>query len=481
MEHIKSWNISNSLSSLNNVKLHTLLKNACILNEASMTFLLNNKNTPKNPIESVVDEIFKFHTKRLNTEIDDQVTVEFWFKTSSPGNINNFHIDCDEYDRQINKSDDYNVPLISCITYLNDNTNVPTVITDVNNEMYKFKDFSEAKSLCISLPRNMKHVSFNGGKYYHGTSQLCETNDKQERYILIVNIWKEKPLNVPYFDYEYFLFKYAMRFKQPIDIFQNDGMNILEFGEDVVTTINLQDVSLLSADFYEKLLYSNVVDTCFKFKNLIQFHVQDNPNTSTFVFTMEPTKKNKMRKNEKIDVRNIAKFQQRLLLKNVFSPDVCKWIVNESEEYANNNNGWTTARHNLYPTTDLPLELMKSPFKFALISFKETFAKEIARYYGLGPATDYEIKDLFIIKYEKDQDKQSKLDLHTDIGCLTINILLSDPMCDFKGGGTFFEDGITTHLTQGDLIVHSSQTKHAGVEITEGRRYVLVFFIDIFE
>ena len=61
-----------------------------------------------------------------------------------------------------------------------------------------------------------------------------------------------------------------------------------------------------------------------------------------------------------------------------------------------------------------------------------------------------------------------------------LNILLNDTN-EFIGGGTYFEDDITTNLNQGDAIIHSSKTKHAGVEITEGKRYVLVFFIYIYK
>ena len=75
-------------------------------------------------------------------------------------------------------------------------------------------------------------------------------------------------------------------------------------------------------------------------------------------------------------------------------------------------------------------------------------------------------------------DNQKLLEMHTDTGCITVNILLSDPS-DFTGGGTYFEDDITIKLNQGDMLIHSSNSKHAGLEITQGKRYVLVFFINL--
>ena len=48
---------------------------------------------------------------------------------------------------------------------------------------------------------------------------------------------------------------------------------------------------------------------------------------------------------------------------NIISNDICDFIINESEKYAENNKsqenptGWTKSRHKNYPTTDLPILL----------------------------------------------------------------------------------------------------------------------------
>ena len=68
--------------------------------------------------------------------------------------------------------------------------------------------------------------------------------------------------------------------------------------------------------------------------------------------------------------------------------------------------------------------------------------------------------------------------MHHDGSFLSFNILLSDTN-DFNGGGTYFDDGLTTHLEQGDILIHSSRIRHAGLPITKGTRYLLVGFINI--
>jgi hypothetical protein len=73
---------------------------------------------------------------------------------------------------------------------------------------------------------------------------------------------------------------------------------------------------------------------------------------------------------------------------------------------------------------------------------------------------------------------QNKLDVHTDGSFLTFSIMLSSSK-DYEGGGTQFNDGIKVFLEQGDILVHSGYVKHSGLEVTKGKRYILVGFTSI--
>jgi len=181
--------------------------------------------------------------------------------------------------------------------------------------------------------------------------------------------------------------------------------------------------------------------------------------------------------NNKIDVLDVFynRFIQRFNYNKLFSKNVCEWIIFESEEYAKNNGGWTTRRHENYPTTDIPVEKIKNIFNFVLFSFTDIFNK-IKKSYCFTEEVLFNIKDLFIVKY--DEQMQNKLDLHHDSSFLSINILLSDPK-DFEGGGTYFNDGLTVFLEQGDVLVHSGKVKHSGLPVTKGTRYIMVAFVVI--
>ena len=169
------------------------------------------------------------------------------------------------------------------------------------------------------------------------------------------------------------------------------------------------------------------------------------------------------------------RFIQRFIYNKIFSKNVCDWIIFESEEYAKNNGGWTTRRHENYPTTDIPIEKIPDVFSFVLNSFNDIFNK-IKKSYCFTEEVLFNIKDLFIVKY--DEATQNKLDLHQDGSFLSINILLSDTK-DFEGGGTYFNDGLTSFLEQGDLLVHSGKVEHSGLTITKGTRYIMVSFVNI--
>ena len=198
--------------------------------------------------------------------------------------------------------------------------------------------------------------------------------------------------------------------------------------------------------------------------------------------TVAPVQENKeqvpiqLNNKKEIDI-SISKFIQRFIVKKYYQPEICNWIINESEIYATNNGGWLTTRHDNYPTTDLPIDKIPTIFSFILT----TFAKNIdiiKKSYCITNSTIFNIEDIFIIKY--DINSQNELELHSDQSSITINMLLSNTS-DFEGGGTYFEDGITTYLEQGDMIIHNGHVKHSGLKITNGKRYVLVAFIKLYD
>jgi hypothetical protein len=81
---------------------------------------------------------------------------------------------------------------------------------------------------------------------------------------------------------------------------------------------------------------------------------------------------------------------------------------------------------------------------------------------------DLELLDCFFVCYEP----------HTDSCLLSFNVLLNSPH-EFIGGGTRFVNlNQTKKISQGEALLHSAKMLHEGVRIEEGRRIILVGFVE---
>jgi hypothetical protein len=344
-------------------------------------------------------------------------------------------------------------------------------------ECYKYKDFENQTNIYLSIPKNNKQITFDG-RFFHGSTHLKEPND-EPRYIIAINLWDVMPTNVKYYN--------------PVNddtlIYNKDVKNfIIDCQDDGIMTLNVNK-KLINYELFENLLYNTNDDTCYCFNKLIEGRNEDfNTYKIQFDNTIEKKElelqlKNKYGDiiddineitNEKIKLK-YNRFLQRFCYNKIYTSDMCNYIINECEKYATNNGGWTTKRHNNYPTTDLPVEKIPSIFGLVLETLK-TITNKVKKSYGLSENMIINISDLFVVKYK--DTKQNYLEMHCDGSFLSFNVLLSDTS-DFEGGGTYFDDGLTAHLEKGDILIHSSRIKHSGLSITKGTRYLLVGFLNI--
>jgi hypothetical protein len=430
--------------------------------------LLNTEQEKFNLLEKYVYDIALFHFNRLCIEYNPNIHfIEFWCKNTVE--LNNFHFDCDEYEKKTDNKFIY--PLLSNIIYLSDSI-YPTVITDINLEKYKYKEFQNEQNITLVFPRKNKHITFDGSKR-HGVTSIFEEDNNEPRYIIAINLWDRKPTNIEYYQ--------CFQIDKPYNKTQIVSIKPCDEPENIVIVKDK-----INYDFFENLFYKNK-NSCSIFSELIKtdFYVNKKyifkiENETSEKIDIETTKYTKLL----YDIENIKtidnivsnnRFLQRFILNNIYSQDTCNWIVNESELYAKENGGWTTNRHNNYPTTDIPVNNIKPIFKYVLGSLKNIIDK-IFGFYGIPSNISMDIVDLFIVKYE--EGAQNKLDIHTDGSFLTFSIMLSSSK-DYEGGGTEFIDGIQMFLEQGDILVHSGYVKHSGLEVTKGTRYILVGFTNI--
>lgn len=158
-------------------------------------------------------------------------------------------------------------------------------------------------------------------------------------------------------------------------------------------------------------------------------------------------------------------------------------IVAEAERTAiARENGWTTHRHDTYPTRDLPVSLLinRKIVDRVYAAVKETVVPTIATLFDM-PVEQITIKDIFVVKYDASGDQEYRgLVQHTDSSAFSFNALLSDPS-DFTGGGTSFEflgnASVALSPAKGSAILHRGALEHTGVPITSGLRYILIGFL----
>ena len=86
------------------------------------------------------------------------------------------------------------------------------------------------------------------------------------------------------------------------------------------------------------------------------------------------------------------------------------------------------------------------------------------------------IDELFVAKYSGgDLNVQNELKPHEDGSEFSFIIALND---GYIGGGTHFvKQNKTVHLNTGDVVIFCGQTKHAGLPVIKGKRYILPGFI----
>lgn len=466
MEKIKIWKINDTNC--------ILTKEEIINNLFEKTRLLDLTKTKYSKIEKYVYDIAIYHFNKLNININSNYFVEFWIK--SKFDTHKLHVDCDENLKNINL--EYNYPLLSCITYFNE-TKTPTIITNINMNKYMYKKFDNEKSIFFSFPKKNKQITFDG-KYFHGSTILNEEyNIYEDRYILAINLWDKKPNNIDYF----------MPDNKAEEMY-NNNITLLDINEseEEIKPI-LVDNKILNYKLFENILYKKQKNVFFFLKDLVSSELDKFNNFKLYCDENEEKNKQTLELKNKYgdiindfielqDEKNIIKynrFLQRFLYTDIYCPSICNWIISQCENYATNNGGWTKKRHNKYPTTDLPIESIPHVFTFVLESFN-TISKKIRNSYNLHEDMKLNIIDLFVVKYK--YDEQNHLEMHCDGSFISFNILLNSTS-DFEGGGTYFDDGLIMKQEQGQIIIHSSKIKHAGLPITKGLRYLLVGFINI--
>jgi hypothetical protein len=159
-------------------------------------------------------------------------------------------------------------------------------------------------------------------------------------------------------------------------------------------------------------------------------------------------------------------------LPNMFDAQECKVVIYEAETYAADH-GWTTRRHESYPTTDLPVSELPYAYALAMNRIYTRLFPKMETLYDIDANLLY-VYDLFIIRYT--DRHQNALITHKDGTILSFIIPLNT---EFVGGGTRIHNHIWKPNV-GEALMFCGQQKHSGEPIISGVRYVLAGFVSVY-
>ena len=172
-----------------------------ITDECKLIYPLSILDTNKgsfNLFEKLIYDIAMFHFKRLNIEFDcSKHFIEYWTIDRNSQKFN-LHVDCDESSRLTNNNQYF--PILSTVTYFNEVSN-PTLITNITQKNKHV--ILKKREYFFSFPKILKHISFNGGKYFHCAIDLFNNNYfERRRYTLCISLWNRPLLNLKHYNFK---------------------------------------------------------------------------------------------------------------------------------------------------------------------------------------------------------------------------------------------------------------------------------------
>eukprot|EP00929_Paragymnodinium_shiwhaense_P015578 TRINITY_DN123693_c0_g1_i1.p1 TRINITY_DN123693_c0_g1~~TRINITY_DN123693_c0_g1_i1.p1 ORF type:complete len:367 (+),score=29.87 TRINITY_DN123693_c0_g1_i1:65-1165(+) len=169
---------------------------------------------------------------------------------------------------------------------------------------------------------------------------------------------------------------------------------------------------------------------------------------------------------------------------SLLSPEVCDALIQSAETEASVK-GWSTGRHAKYATTDLAVH--KTPALMSLIrpylerlveaaeNLEESTHCRLCANDGNSNTERLQFHDIFLARYTA--AGQRSLGVHEDGSRITFQVALNDEQQAFQGGGTHFVDmNCRLQPGRGDAVLFPGNLLHAGLEVTQGTRYILVGF-----
>lgn len=444
-------------------------------------WIINNLNDEENLIECVSNLEKPYLLDFKN--IDKFNLFEQFVYNLALLNIDNLKNNTDLYiefsnERLLDFKDQYfkedkirTTSLVCSYTFLT-KTSTPLIITNIDLEKYKYKNFNDENDLLVVFPNKLNHISFNG-KFYHGFKDIFNGNIELP-LVLKINIYDKKPNSSIYYNSLsdnvinkiHFDLIYEMHHAELI---LNTNFINRKFMENILYEKNKSSIDLKDIFFnFENYL---PIENCYHKKSLklnvpMEFVLYE----FNYLFVLKsynvPINQKEYFESlinkfgfvmyDVLDCHNINKikdtncFYKEKNQKEFYPNYVCQWITNEIQVPIKNVN-YINVEHFPYL------------FKFCMLSFEQIIIF-INKMYNLNDM-NIDVVGLQIIKenekYIHDFDVKSFLKV-----CIPLSNI-NTYKCESK------------HIhNQGDLIVSNNILKDTNNAIKEGEKFTLVFYLN---
>lgn len=383
--------------------------------------------------EKYVHSLLMDYCKKNKRELDKTIFAEFFFINMNINSSRDF--DLYNYEKRDKIIKIYTSPLSTCVLFLDNSEDNAFIITNIDNEKYKYKIFSNESELYITYPKRGYQISFDGGKYY---GKVNTTNIAESSYALIINIsnmndsmYNKKQSHWTHLQYvmKYFSFSYSSFSKEEGK--EDDKPSKEQDAECITTTHDIEDAEFFNFAFFENLLYKKEIE---QKKKIV---IWNSANKSAIVHIKKP-KEAIVERSYVDDLKDIMdasnnrisnRFTQRFIVPKMYSQMTCDWILDEISKNAIN--------------TVVMIEKLPILFSYISFSFKK-LVNDFISSYSLKKDSNLSIKAGIITKYTEPHNNKR-------VDGFSCNIILS------KSANILFEDGLSYHLKQGDMIFFYNQ------------------------
>jgi len=403
-------------------------------------WLYNYNKSESDDTENYISNIINYHMDRLHLHDKSQTnTIEVQTLKNPENNI---------YPIFKKNEITFKYPTLSCIVFLTD-SELPFVMTEIDIDNYKYKEFKKQDTLNVIFPKKNTHVVFNGNTC-NGFVIPEDTNTNNENTInaILINVWHSVDSEV-----------------------NSETENTKPIIESTTTTdftpLNNQIIwtnDLLTYNMYNNLLYMKKY-THEDMNPILELYNNDAPQNWYIITKSEINLKNvntitntNSKNNNQSNFNN--RFLQRFTIKKFLSSNTCEWLINT----ATKNDMNLSSPHDQSDICMMENKEMNSFTRKML----ETVCDEVNKSYNINNTLNHkiEITNVLLSKYDNNTTNNNGLKMYSKNTNhhITTEIMLStipDENNTSKEGQLMFDDGLIVILNQGDMVIYSNLTTNS--------------------